>query len=53
MNTLHKISYALFAVAFISGLLTHMIATFLFFTMAVFVLVIAVYVKDREDETRE
>jgi hypothetical protein len=53
MNTLHKISYGLFAFAFISGLLTHMEATFLFFTTAVIVLAMGVYVKDRQDETRE
>jgi hypothetical protein len=53
MNTLHKISYGLFAIAFISGLLTHMVATFLFFTTAVLVLAIAVYVKDKQDEGRK
>lgn len=50
MNTLHKISYGLFASAFISALLTHMVATFMFFTVAVLVLSVAVYVKDKQDE---
>jgi hypothetical protein len=46
MNSLHKIAYGLFALAFISALLTHMVATFLFFTVAVMVLAMAVYIND-------
>jgi hypothetical protein len=53
MNILHKISYWLFALAFISGLLTHMVPTFIFFTTAVIVLAVAVYIKDRDNEGRE
>ena len=46
MNSLFKISYGLFALAVVSGLLTYMIATFLFFTVAVMVLAMAVAIDD-------
>lgn len=49
MNTLFKISYGLFALAFISGLLTYLVATFLFFTVAVMVLAMAVVVDDTKN----
>ena len=50
MNSLFKISYGLFALALISGLLTYMIATFLFFTVAVMVLAMAVAIDDTDEE---
>ena len=46
MNILYKISYGLFALAFISGLLTYLTATFLLFTAGVSMLVLAVYVNE-------
>lgn len=49
MNSLFNISYGLFTLAFISALLTHIVATFLFFTVAVLILSVAVYVKDKQD----
>lgn len=49
MNTLHWMAIALFASAFVSGLLLFMTATFLLFTAGVLVLAIAIYVKDRAE----
>jgi len=49
MNSLFKISYGLFALALVSGLLTYMVATFLFFTVAVMVLAMAVAIDDTKD----
>ena len=49
MNTLHWIAIALFASAFVSGLLLFIEATFLLFTAGVLVLAIATYVKDRAE----
>jgi len=46
MNSLFKISYALFACAFVSGLLTYLTATFLLFTSGVGALSLAVFVED-------
>jgi hypothetical protein len=46
MNILYKISYGLFALAFISGLLIYLTATFLLFTAGVSMLVLAVYVNE-------
>lgn len=50
MNALYKISYGLFALAIISGLLTYLVATFLFFTSAVIVLAMAVAIDDTDEE---
>ena len=50
MNSLYKISYGLFALALVSGLLTYMVATFLFFTVAVMVLAMAVAIDDTNEE---
>jgi hypothetical protein len=50
MNSLFKISYGLFALALVSGLLTYLIATFLFFTVAVMVLAMAVAIDDTDEE---
>jgi hypothetical protein len=49
MNSLFKISYGLFALSLVSGLLTYMVATFLFFTVAVMVLAMAVAIDDTKD----
>jgi len=46
MNILYKISYGLFALAFISGLLTYLTATFLLFIAGVSMLVLAVYANE-------
>ena len=46
MNSLFKISYGLFALALVSGLLTYLTATFLLFTAGILVLSMAVYVDD-------
>jgi hypothetical protein len=51
MNALFKISYGLFAVAFISGCLKYLTATFLLFTAGVIVLSMAVYVDDLKNKT--
>jgi hypothetical protein len=48
MNSLYKISYGLFALALVSGLLTYLVATFLFFTVAVMVLAMAVAIDDTD-----
>jgi hypothetical protein len=46
MNILYKISYGLFALAFICGLLTYLTATFLLFTAGVSMLVLAVHANE-------
>jgi hypothetical protein len=53
MNTLHKISCGLFATAFITGLLTYITATFLFFGSGVIVLALGVYVDDLNNNGNE
>lgn len=50
MNSLHKISYGLFALALIAIYFNQLNATFLFFTSAVLVLALGVYVNDTKDE---
>jgi hypothetical protein len=50
MNSLYKISYGLFTLAVISGLLTYLVATFLLFTVAVMVLAMAVAIDDTDEE---
>lgn len=49
MNSLHKISYGLFALTLIAIYFGNMNATFGFFTSAVLVLALAVYIKDTQD----
>ena len=46
MNSLHKISYGLFAMTLVAIYFGNMNATFAFFTSAVLVLALATYVKD-------
>lgn len=50
MNSLHKISYGLFALTLIAIYFGQLNATFLFFTSAVLVLALGVYVNDTKDE---
>ena len=49
MNSLHKISYGLFALTLIAIYLGKIEATFLSFTSAVIVLAMATYIKDDEE----
>jgi len=50
MNSLHKISYGLFALTLVAVYFGNMDAVFGFFTSAVVVLALAVYIKDMKDE---
>ena len=50
MNSLHKISYGLFALTLIAIYFGNMNATFAFFTSAVLVLALATYIKDSKEE---
>jgi hypothetical protein len=50
MNSLHKISYALFALTLVAIYFGNMKSTFGFFTCAVLVLAFATYVNDMKDE---
>jgi hypothetical protein len=50
MNSLHKISYGLFALTLVAIYFGNMNATFAFFVSAVLVLAFATYIKDNKDE---
>jgi hypothetical protein len=50
MNSLHKISYALFALTLVAIYFGNMKATFAFFVSAVLLLAFATYIKDMKDE---
>lgn len=50
MNSLHKISYGLFALTLVAVYFGNMDAVFGFFTSAVVLLALAVYIKDMKDE---
>lgn len=50
MNSLHKISYGLFALTLVAIYFGNMEATFAFFTSSVLVLAFATYINDMKDE---
>jgi hypothetical protein len=50
MNSLHKISYGLFALTLVAIYFSNMNATFAFFTCAVLVLAFATYINDMKDK---